>query len=77
MTYVKNGYREYRNSNGSGGWSGSTANYGQYADNGNNQNTREVAIPWSAITGGGMPSSVCILRISGFQRRIRLRTGAV
>jgi glycosidase len=57
VTYVKNGYREYRNSDGNGGWGGSTANYGQYADNGNNQNTREVAIPWSAITGGGIPSS--------------------
>ncbi len=57
VTYVKNGYREYRNSDGSGGWSGSTANYGQYADNGSNQNTREVAIPWSAITGASIPSS--------------------
>ena len=57
VTYVKNGYREYRNSDGSGGWGGSTAYYGQYADNGSNQNTREVAIPWSAITGGGIPSS--------------------
>jgi len=57
VTYIKNGYREYRNSDGSGGWSGSTANYGQYADNGSNQNTREVAIPWSAITGASIPSS--------------------
>ena len=57
VTYVKSGYREYRKSDGNGGWTGSTANYGQYADNGSNQNTREVAIPWSAITGGGIPSS--------------------
>ncbi len=57
VTYVKNGYREYRNSDGSGNWSGATANYGSYADNGSNTNTREVAIPWSAITGGGIPSS--------------------
>jgi glycosidase len=57
VTYFKNGYREYRNSDGNNGWGGSTANYGQYADNGSNQNTRELAIPWSAITGGGMPSS--------------------
>ena len=28
VTYVKNGYREYRNSDGSGGWTGSTSNYG-------------------------------------------------
>jgi len=54
VTYAKNGYREYRNSNGGGGWGGSTAYYGQYADDGGG--TREVAIPWSAITGGGMPS---------------------
>ncbi len=59
VTYVKNGYREYRNSDGSGGWTGPTSNYGQYADNpSSGPNTREVAIPWSAITsGGGLPSS--------------------
>ena len=56
VTYVKNGYREYRNADGSGGWTGSTANYGQYADNANNQNTREVAIPWTAISASGIPS---------------------
>ena len=58
VTYVKDGYRESRNSDGNGGWTSSTANYGQYASNSNNQNTREVAIPWSAInSGGGIPSS--------------------
>jgi glycosidase len=58
VTYVKNGYREYRNSDGNGGWTVQTSNYGQYADNASNGNTREVAIPWSAITGGaGIPSS--------------------
>jgi hypothetical protein len=57
VTYVKDGYREYRNSDGNGNWGGSTANYGGYASNGSNSSTREVAIPWSAITGGGMPSS--------------------
>ena len=57
VSYFKNGYREYRNSDGSGGWGGSTAFFGNYADNQNNSNTREMAIPWSAITGGGMPSS--------------------
>ncbi len=58
VTYVKSGYREYRNSDGNGSWTGATANYGQYADNSGNQNTREVAIPWNAITsGGGIPSS--------------------
>jgi glycosidase len=57
VTYVKDGYREYRNSDGTGGWTGSTANYGAYASNGSNQNTREVAIPWAAITGGGIPAS--------------------
>src|SRR5271165_975396 len=59
VTYFKNGYREYRNSDGNGGWGGSTANYGQYADNQSNTNTREVAIPWSAITGGGCPRHSC------------------
>jgi glycosidase len=57
VTYFKNGYREYRNSDGAGNWTAQTASYGQYADNGSNNNTREVAIPWSAITGGGIPSS--------------------
>jgi glycosidase len=56
VTYVKTDYREYRNSDGAGGWTGPTSNYGQYADNPGNTNTREVAIPWSAITGGGIPS---------------------
>ena len=55
VTYVKNGYREYRNSNGAGGWGSQTAYAGQYADDGGG--TREVAIPWSALTGGGIPSS--------------------
>lgn len=56
VTYFKDGYREYRTSSGSG-WSGATAYYGNYASNGSNQNTREVAIPWAGITGGGIPSS--------------------
>lgn len=57
VTYIKDGYREYRNSDGGGGWTGSTANYGSYASNSGNQNTREVAIPWTAINSGGIPSS--------------------
>src|SRR5215469_8595102 len=64
VTYFKgdtvnnqNVYREYRNSDGSGGWTAQTSSYGAYAGNPGNTNTREVAIPWSAITGGGIPSS--------------------
>ncbi len=57
VTYVKDGYREYRNSDGSGGWTGPTSNYGSYASNSAASNTREVAIPWSAINSGGIPSS--------------------
>jgi len=57
VTYFKNGYREYRTSSGAS-WSGPIANYGSYADNAaSGPNTRELAIPWSAITGGGIPSS--------------------
>jgi glycosidase len=56
VTYFKDGYREYRTSNG-GGWSGPTANYGAYASNSGNQNTRELAIPWIDLTGGGSPAS--------------------
>ena len=57
VTYFKNGYREYRASDGLGGWTPPTSYYGSYADNSSNTNTREVAIPWAAITGGGIPSS--------------------
>jgi glycosidase len=58
VTYAKTDYREYRNSDGSGGWTSPVSYYGNYADNGSNQNTREVAIPWNAITSGsGIPSS--------------------
>jgi glycosidase len=64
VTYFKgdtvnnqNVYREYRNANGGGGWTSQTSYYGSYAGNPNNTNTREVAIPWSALTGGGIPSS--------------------
>ncbi len=56
VTYVKNGYREYRNSNGVGGWTSQTANTPV-----NMPTTAEArvrsAIPWSAITGGGIPAS--------------------
>ncbi len=55
VTYFKDGYREYRNSDGGGNWSGPTSFYGSYASNGSG--VREVAIPWSGITGGGIPSS--------------------
>jgi glycosidase len=56
VTYVKDGYREYRNSDGAGSWTGSTAPYGSYAS-GLSPNTREVAIPWTAINSGGIPTS--------------------
>ena len=56
VTYFKDGYREYRNSDGNNYWGGSTTNYGSYASSGTG-NVRELAIPWSAITGGGMPSA--------------------
>src|SRR5271157_348756 len=57
VTYFKDGYREYRNFDGSGNWTGATSNYGSYASNSSNTNTREVAIPWSAITRGSIPPS--------------------
>ncbi len=56
VTYFKDGYNEYRTSSG-GAWSGPTANAETYASNSNSgPNTREIAIPWSAVTGGGIPS---------------------
>ena len=56
VTYFKDGYREYRRQDGAGGWTAATAFYGSYASNGSG-NVREVAIPWSAVTGGGMPGA--------------------
>ena len=56
VTYFKNGYREYRTSSG-GAWSGATSYAGAYADNSSNSNTREISIPWTAISGSGIPSS--------------------
>ncbi len=38
-------------------WTSQTSYYGAYAGNTAINNTREVAIPWTAITGGGIPSS--------------------
>ncbi|MCA1850280.1 MAG: hypothetical protein LC672_04330, partial [Acidobacteria bacterium] len=55
VTYFKDGYREFRSSNGSGGWSGQTSFFGRYAQG--SGNVRELAIPWSAVTGGGRPPS--------------------
>ena len=55
VTYFKNGYREYRTST-AGAWSSQTAGYGAYADNSASGNTRELAIPWNAITNNsGLP----------------------
>ncbi len=54
VTYFKDGYREYRNSDGAGGWASATSFFGTYASS---SDTREVAIPWDAITGSGMPSA--------------------
>jgi len=55
VCYVKNGYREYRNANGSSAWGAATTAFGTYADDGSS--LREFSIPWSAITGGGIPAS--------------------
>jgi glycosidase len=55
VAYFKEDYREFRKSNGSGGWSGQTAFFGSYASGPGN--VRELAIPWSAITGGARPAS--------------------
>jgi glycosidase len=57
VTYFKDGYNEYRNSDGSGNWGPQTSNQLAYASNSSNTNTREVAIPWTAINPGGIPAS--------------------
>ena len=56
VAYVKHDYREYRNADGANGWTGSTAFFGSYAGSFSG-NVREFSIPWSAVTGGGRPSS--------------------
>ncbi len=76
VTYVKTDYREYRNSDGVGGWTGATSYYGSYADNSGNTNTREVAIPWTAINAAGIPSSFVFFWLSDFRRRLRIWPGA-
>jgi glycosidase len=60
VTYFKDGYNEYRNSDGNGNWTNQVSNYGNYASNGAT-NVREFAIPWQAITGGAMPSTFLFL----------------
>jgi glycosidase len=58
VAYFKDGYNEYRTATGTGAWSNATANAIAYASNTNSgPNTREVAIPWSAITGMTLPAS--------------------
>lgn len=58
VTYFKDGYNEYRKPDGNGNWTNAVSSYGTYASNGE---VREFAIPWSAITGGGIPSSFLFL----------------
>ncbi len=53
VLYVKQGYREYRTSNGSNGWSTQTSGFGLYAEG--SGDVREFSIPWSVI--GGRPAA--------------------
>jgi hypothetical protein len=52
VSYAKDGYREYRLSDGTGGWSSATTSFGCYASSGT---VREFSIPWSVL--GGRPAS--------------------
>ncbi|MGC9951480.1 MAG: tetratricopeptide repeat protein [Bryobacteraceae bacterium] len=54
VAYFKQGYREYRRSDGRGNWGGHNVSFGAFAAN-ESGNVRELAIPWSSITGHGMP----------------------
>ena len=58
VTYFKDGYNEYRSSDGNGNWTNPVSSYGTYASAGA---AREFAIPWQAITGGGIPRSFLFL----------------
>ncbi|NBW28743.1 MAG: hypothetical protein EBR38_09290 [Flavobacteriaceae bacterium] len=53
VVYFKDGYQEYRTSNGSNGWSNATTSGMTYNSSGGN--VREIAIPWSVI--GGRPTA--------------------
>jgi glycosidase len=57
--YFKDGYHDYQTANGANGWSFGASGFGTYASGAGN--VRELAIPWSAITGGGRPSSFLFL----------------
>jgi len=55
VAYYKDGYNEYRHSDGGGGWTAQTSNVLTYASGAGN--VREIAIPWSAINqGAGLPT---------------------
>lgn len=57
--YFKDGYRDYQTANGSNGWNFGASGFGTYASGAGN--VRELAIPWSTITGGGRPASFLFL----------------
>lgn len=56
FAYVKDGYDDYKSDDGANGWGGSTTGSLTKSFNGTN-NVGEFAIPWSAITGSGIPAS--------------------
>ncbi len=53
--YFKDGYRDYNTANGANGWNFGAVEFGNYASGAGN--IRELAIPWSLITGAGRPAS--------------------
>lgn len=55
VTYLRYDYREYRKADGANGWGSATTGYGSFAYS--NPTNREIAIPWSAITGAGRPAT--------------------
>ena len=57
--YFKDGYRDYNTANGANGWNFGASGFGNYASGAGN--VRELAIPWSTITGGGRPASFLFL----------------
>ncbi len=58
VAYFKDGYNEYRHPDGNGNWTNPVTGFGAYASMGS---VREFAIPWQAITGGGVPPSFLFL----------------
>lgn len=75
VTYFKDGYNEYRKSDGNGNWTNSVAYYGPYASNGNG-NVREFFHALVCHNRRRHAFVVPLPRPADLQRRLRLWAGS-